>query len=61
MIIHNLDHDTMRKGIKPGTLLIPFERSKTMYVALNVVTTQELIVITWLSEQAQIFQTTWWL
>lgn len=59
MIIQNLGHDTMRKGIKPGTLLIPLERGKTMYIALVVTTTQELTEITWMSEELQIFQTTY--
>lgn len=49
----------MSKGIKPGMLLIPLEYGKTMYIALVVVTTQELIQITWLSEELQTFQTTY--
>ena len=59
MIIHDLSHTTMRKGIEPGTLLIPLKHGNTMYIALVVVTTQELIVITWLSEESQTFQTTY--
>lgn len=59
MIIHDLGHTTMSKDIKPGTLLIPLERGKTMYIALGVVTTQELIRITWLSEELEIFETTY--
>jgi hypothetical protein len=58
MIIHDLSLNTLNKGIKPGTLLVPGE-NKTMYIALSVVTKEELIHITWLSEELEIFQTTY--